>query len=108
MLLEREEMVGGALENASESKSERKARNVPVVIDGVDALARDTDLSGELLLRPSVLGAHLSNAIAYRGCHVGQACPSIYERRAGMSSELYIDADAENHQSEALCNPPRR
>jgi hypothetical protein len=70
MPLEREEMVRGALEHASERERERKAWYVSVVFDGVDALAGDADLIGKLLLRPSVFRAHLSNSIANRGRHV--------------------------------------
>ena len=62
-VLQLEDMVGGAGEDAGEDEGELKAGDVAVALDGVDALAGDTDGLGELLLSPSAGGAEFLDTV---------------------------------------------
>ena len=60
-------MIGGAGKDAGEDEGEFEAGNVAVALDGVDALAGDTDGLGELLLGPSAGGAEFFDAVCDGG-----------------------------------------
>src|SRR5207247_70241 len=73
-LLERENVVGGALEDAGEGERQRQTRHVAIALDGVDALARHADGVGELLLRPPALSAEVFDPVFDVWCHVKPTC----------------------------------
>ena len=66
--------AGRAAEHARDDECERQAGDVTLALDRVDALARDADGVGELLLGPSEPGAELLHAVADGRRRVKHAC----------------------------------
>jgi hypothetical protein len=63
LILQLKDVVCGAVKNPREGESEFEAWNVAVALDGVDALAGDTNGVGKLLLGPASDGAEFLDAI---------------------------------------------
>src|SRR3954470_23563740 len=51
--LDAEDVVRGQAEHAGEGQGKVKARHIPIALDRVDALPRDADGLGQLLLGPA-------------------------------------------------------
>jgi hypothetical protein len=62
-VLQLEDAVGGTGEGSGEDESQFEAGDVAVALDGVDALAGDTDGVSELLLGPSASVAELFDTV---------------------------------------------
>jgi hypothetical protein len=64
-MLQRKNVVGGTAENSCERERELQTRDVAIPLDRVDALSRDPDGIGQLLLGPSAFCAKLFDPVLY-------------------------------------------
>src|SRR5688572_4572228 len=86
--LQREDLVGGTAEHLREGQGQQEARHVTVALDRVDALSRDADRVGEVLLGPALLGAEFFDSVPNGGRHVKLAChdgPGPIRSQANLS-----------------------
>ena len=77
-VLQVEDLVGGAGEDAGEDEGQLQAGHVAVALDGVDALAGDAGGLGQLLLRPAAGGAEFLDAV----CDGGLSCKADFPNQS--------------------------
>ena len=74
-----EDSIRRTVENPGEDERQLEARDVTLAFYRVDALARDSDGLGKLLLGPASVSAELFNSVLYSPMHVKLAFPNNLE-----------------------------
>ena len=69
---ESEDLLDGAAEDAGEQESQGQAGDVAVALNGINALAGDSDQGSEVLLGPIEPLAEFADAIVDGGVHCGK------------------------------------
>ncbi len=70
VFLELEDVIDGAAEDARQQKSQGEAGDIAVALNGINALAGDTDRGRQLLLGEVASGAEFADAVVDDGFHV--------------------------------------